>query len=257
MPTCYKLPCLHARLFVRFIEPIRRVIKLSSNPVLCTFSSLVCLVFLAAPPARAQQVRVPAPSGATAEISSGGPQSKKGDLFLADDDVDVHYGELRLRADHVEYNSVTAEAAARGHVQFDYDNQHIDADEAELNVSTGRGTFRNVRGTIKLERRPNPSVLLTQNPLYFEAKEVDRITADRYDIHHAWITVCDPHHPTWQFYAPEAKITLNKTVALVNSNFRLYRIPLVWLPFATAPAGEHIRQSGFLVPVVGQSNSKG
>ncbi len=46
-------------------------------------------------------------------------------------------------------------------------------------------------------------------------------------------------------------------MALVNSNFRLYRVPLVWLPFATAPAGDHIRQTGFLVPVAGESNSKG
>jgi LPS-assembly protein len=253
----YKMPRLHARLFLRLIEPIRRVIILFSNSACRTLAVAFCFAFLAAPRSNAQQVRLPSPSGAIAEISSSGPQSKKGDVYLAETDVDIHYGELRLRADHVEYNSVTSQASATGHVQFDYDNQHIEADDGELNISTGRGKFRNVRGTVKLERRPNPSVLITENPLYFEAKEVERLSSDRYDIHHAWFTVCDPHHPTWQFYAPEAKITLNKTVALLNSNFRIYRIPLVWLPFATAPAGEHIRQTGFLVPVVGESNSKG
>jgi LPS-assembly protein len=257
MFVCYKLPGLHARLFLRFLEPIRSVIILSSNSALRTLFLSFCLFSLAVAPSRAQQIRLPSPSGTIAEISSSGPQSRKGDLYLADNDVDIHYGDLRLRADHVEYNSVTSLTTANGHVQFDYDNQHIESDDGELNIGTGRGTFHNVRGTVKLERRPNPSVLITQNPLYFEAKEVDRISADRYDVHHAWFTVCDPQHPTWQFYAPEAKITLNKTVALVNSNFRLYRIPLIWLPFATAPAGDHVRQSGFLVPVVGQSNSKG
>ena len=32
-----------------------------------------------------------------------------------------------LRADHVEYNEKTSEALARGHVQFDFENQHLEA----------------------------------------------------------------------------------------------------------------------------------
>jgi LPS-assembly protein len=257
MPIPYKLSGVRARLILRLFGLNRRVTIHSFNSALRPLSFLMWLSLLAVSTSRAQQIHLPAPAGAIADISSNGPQTKNGDVYLADNDVDIHYGDLRLRADHVQYNSVTSQASARGHVQFDYDNQHIEADEGELNISTGRGTFKNVRGTVKLERRPNPSVLLTQNPLYFEAKEVDRLSDERYDVHHAWFTVCDPQHPTWQFYAPEAKITLNKTVALVNSNFRLYRVPLVWLPFATAPAGDHIRQTGFLVPVAGESNSKG
>jgi LPS-assembly protein len=256
MPTRYNLTCLRARLLLNFVEPIHRVIILFFNSALRALS-VFWLILLAATFSSAQQIRIPAASGAIAEISSSGPQSKKGDLYLADGDVDIRYGNLRLHADHVEYDSVTSQAIARGHVQFDYDTQHIEGDECSLNISTGRGTFKNVRGTIRLERRPNPTVLITQNPLYFEAKEVERVSADNYIVHHTWFTVCNPQHPTWQFYAPEAKISLNKSVALINSNFRVYRVPLIWLPFATAPAGDHIRQSGFLVPIVGNSNSKG
>lgn len=255
MPCGYKLTCAHARLLLHFAEPIRRVSKLSSNSAIRTLLLFFLLILLGPSRCRAQQVHLP--SGAIAEISSAGPQSKKGNLFLAEDAVDIHYGDLRLQADHVEYDSFTSVASARGHVQFDYQNQHIEGDECRLDLSTGRGTFKKVRGTIKLERRPNPSVLLTQNPLYFEAKEIERISADHYIVHHAWFTVCDPRHPTWQFYAPEAKIALNKSIALVNSNFRIYRVPLVWLPFATAPAGDHVRQTGFMLPFAGDSSTKG
>ncbi len=252
----YNLTCVRARLLLNFLEPIHRVITLVSNSAHRTLF-VSWLLLLSATLSGGQQVRIPSASGTIAEISSSGPQSKKGDLYLADGDVDIHYGNLRLQADHVEYNNITSQATASGHVQFDFDNQHIEGEEADLNISTGRGTFKNVRGTVRLERRPNPSVLITQNPLYFEAKEVERISADNYIVRHSWFTVCDPQHPTWQFYAPEAKISLNKSVALINSNFRIYRVPLIWLPFATAPAGDHIRQSGFLVPIVGNSNSKG
>ncbi len=76
-------------------------------------------------------------------------------------------------------------------------------------------------------------------------------------VHQAWITVCDQQRPTWQMYAPRAKIRLNKSVALVNANFRLFKVPLIWLPYATAPAGQKIRQSGFLLPDIGNSSTKG
>ena len=213
--------------------------------------------FFFAPSSRAQQPTSPPPPGAIAEITANGPQRKEGDLYIADKEVDIHDLGMHLQADHAEYNAGTTEAKVRGHVVFDYENQHLEADEAELNVASNKGTFHNVRGAIRLERHPNPLLLVTENPLYFEAMDVDRLSEDRYDIHHGWFTICDPRSPTWQFYAPEAKVTLEKSVALVNSNFRIFRVPLFWTPYATAPAGEHIRQSGFLIPVLGNSNSKG
>jgi LPS-assembly protein len=142
-------------------------------------------------------------------------------------------------------------------VQYDFENQHLEADEAHYNVGTGRGTFLNVRGTVKIERKPNPAILVTDNPLYFEAHQVERLGNDFYIIHQAWITVCDPRRPKWQFYAPRARVRLGKSMALINANFRLFRVPLIWMPYATAPAGSKLRQSGVLVPVAGNSTSKG
>ena len=218
---------------------------------------LSSLCALALPVCFAQQVRLHSNKGADVEIWSRGPQQKRGDLFIADGDVDIHYGDERLQADHIEYNEKTFESLARGHVRFDYNKEHLEAEEARYNVSTGHGTFTNVRGTVKIERRANPLILVSQNPLYFQAQEIERFPGDVYLIRRGWITICDPQHPTWQFYAPHARIRLNKSVALVNANFRLYRVPLIWLPYATAPAGEKIRQSGILLPVISQSTTKG
>jgi len=214
------------------------------------------LATLAGPPAGAQQVHLPRSKTGIAELEAK-TQSRRGDVTTADGDVDIRYGDTRLRAEHVEYNSKTFEAVATGHVQLDYSNEHLDADEAHYNVSTGHGLFHNVRGTIKIERRPNPAILMSDNPLYFEARDVERFAGDVYLVHRAWITICDPLHPKWQFYAPNARIRLNKTVALVNANFRFFRVPLIWLPYATAPAGRRVRQTGFLIPDIGQSSRKG
>jgi len=206
--------------------------------------------------AQAQQVRPPAGRAAVAELEAK-TQSRKGDITTADGDVDIRYADTRLRADHVEYNDKTQEAVATGHVQLDYRSEHLEAAEAHYNVSTGHGLFVDVRGTFKIERQPNAEILLTENPLYFEARRVERFAGDLYLVHRAWITICDPSHPKWQFYAPDARIHVDRTVALVNANFRLFRVPLIWLPYATAPAGRKVRQSGFLVPDIGQTSRKG
>src|SRR5689334_17220486 len=205
--------------------------------------------------AAAQQIHAPA-KGQVAELEAK-TQTRQGDVTTADGDVDIRYADTRLRADHVEYNDKTNEATAAGHVQLDYNGEHLEATEAHYNVSTGHGVFQSVHGTFKVVRQPNEQVLLTDNPLYFEARTVERFAGDLYFVQKAWITICDPERPKWQFYAPEARIRLDKTVALVNANFRLFRIPLVWLPYATAPAGSKVRQTGFLIPDIGQSSRKG
>ena len=221
------------------------------------FARCATILLLLAAPSEAQQVRLPSGKGQYAELSSDGPQTHKGDVFIADKNVDLLYAGMRLRADHVEYNDTTHDSLARGHVQFDFENEHLEADEAHYNFTTGAGTFSNVRGNIRILRRPNPMVLVSANPLYFEARRVERYGDNIFVVHQAWITVCDQQRPTWQMYAPRAKIRLNKTVALVSANFRLFRVPLIWLPYATAPAGQKIRQSGFLLPDIGNSSIKG
>jgi len=243
---------------------IERMIRKSRHPharipsALRTWLCLTLAFFLdcwIGSPAGAQ-VRLPSAKGGIVSLEAQ-KQTRQGEVSIADGDVDIHYADMRLRADHVEYNNKTSEALARGHVIYDYENEHLEAGEAHYNVSTGHGLFHDVRGTVKIERRPNPTLLLSQNPLYFEAREVERFPGDVYLVRHTWITICRPDKPSWQFYAAHARIRLNKQVALVSAHFRLFRVPLVFLPYATAPAGNKIRESGFLIPIVGNSNSKG
>jgi len=245
---------------------IDRMFRVNRYPHARALSALRPLLFLAvlfvvlagttARVASAQQGRLRSSKGGVANLEAK-TQSRKGDVVIADGDVDIHYGDTRLRADHVEYDSKTYEATATGHVQLDYGNEHLEAGEAHYNVSTGHGLFHNVRGTVKIERRSNPAILISENPLYFEARDVERFPGEVYLVHRAWITICDPEHPKWQFFAPNARIRLDKTVALVNANFRLFRVPLIWLPYASTPAGKKIRETGFLIPDIGQSSRKG
>jgi LPS-assembly protein len=183
-------------------------------------------------------------------------QREVGKIFYADGHVDVHYQNARLRADHAEYDSETQVVTARGHVQLDYLTQHVEAEDARYELRTGRGTFHHVHGTFAIQRRPQPTLLISPNPLYFDAEVAVRIDENTYRIRKAWMTVCDPGHPVWKFYAPAATIRLQKSVRLVNGNFRVYSIPVLYMPYATLPA-EKRRESGFLVPELGDTTQKG
>jgi LPS-assembly protein len=76
-------------------------------------------------------------------------------------------------------------------------------------------------------------------------------------IEHAWLTVCDPDDPSWKFFSSHATLHVDRSVAMVNANFRLFQIPLLYVPYATVPAGRNLRQSGFLLPEFSDTSLKG
>jgi LPS-assembly protein len=210
----------------------------------------------AAAHATAAQEMIPPAGQATVRLEAE-QQRKEGDSFFADGKVEIQYKNLELRADHVQYNDKTYMAVAQGNVQLDVDTQHLTADSGDFNVRSGEGRFEHVRGTVVMAHRPNSYILVSPNPLSFEAQEVRRLDSSTYLIEHAWLTVCQPDKPSWKFFTPHATLHVNRSVALVNANFRLFRIPLLYMPYATAPAGNNLRQSGFLLPEFSDTSLKG
>jgi LPS-assembly protein len=261
------------------LRPLRRFVLPSSPPKRQRAALLLLLaaIFLACPhvtrtqggsaPSQSQaaakkQVKptaraTAAAAGVAQEATLEAKQQRQvGRIYYADGDVDVRYQNTRLRADHVEYNEDTQVVIARGHVQLDYETQHVEAEDARYEVGTGRGTFHHVRATFAIQRRPTPTLLISPNPIYFEAEEAERVDPTTYRVHRAWMTVCKPDRPTWKFYAPEATVYMRTSVHLESGNFRLFSVPVLYLPYATFPA-EKQRASGLLIPDVGDSTSKG
>jgi LPS-assembly protein len=220
----------------------------------------VLLSFLTTPDVILAQAANPlpklSPAGGEVTLEADRQGGEIGKQYYADGNVDLRYQNLRLRADHVQWNRETDVVAARGHVELDYMTQHVEAADARYELRTGRGTFHHVHATFALQRRPTPTLLISPNPLYFEAEEADRLNENTYRVRKAWLTVCDPEHPTWKFYAPLATIELQKSVHLENGNFRILSVPVLFLPYATFPA-EKRRESGFLIPEFGDSSRKG
>ena len=223
-------------------------------------ANLLFLVVLASGGKAAAQGLIPlpqVPAGNTVQLTAQ-QQRKEGPLYIADGNVDIHYGEERLQADHVEYNSTTNDVVAQGHVQFDYQTQQINGERAAYNLKSGKGIFEHVRGWLHVMRKPNEEVYITPNPLYFEADSIERLDANTYRIHRAKMTVCDPDRPVWNFDTQEATLHVDKTLALVNSDFRVLRIPLLYVRRTLrCPRGASCASRDFCSPEFAHSTIKG
>jgi LPS-assembly protein len=206
----------------------------------------------------AAQESIPPPtSGLPSVRLEAEQQRKEGDIYFADGKVEIQYKNFRLRADHVQYDTKTYQATASGHVLFDVDTQHLTADSADFNVQSGIGLFEHVRGKVTAEHKPNANLLESPNPLTFEAQDVRRLDARTYTIEHAGFTVCEPDQPLWTFSTSHATLQVDRTVAMVNADFRILRIPLLYFPYASIPAGRNLRKSGFLIPEFADTSVKG
>ncbi|HVB32828.1 MAG TPA: LPS assembly protein LptD [Patescibacteria group bacterium] len=220
-------------------------------------ASIFALTLAAASAATAAGTQGQARTGAKALEIQADRQRKAGSLYYASGDVVARYQAMTLRADQVEYDASTRRITASGHVRFDYRNQTVEASSGWYDLASGRGSFQDIRGTIRTLRPPSPTLLVSPNPLTFRARRIERTGAETYVVYHAWLTVCDPRKPKWKFYTRRAVIHVDRSVKLYGADFRMFSIPLVYLPYATLPAGRNLRRSGFLIPSIGESSLKG
>ena len=227
----------------------------------------------AAPPAEtgAEQYPVAEPipakdEGVPVSVDSRGPQSKMGSLWIADDDVVMSYGDRTLQADHIEYDSATGEVNLTGHllVTGGENGESIHASHGTINIQTQTGRFYDVTGSVGLRQRPvagaavvgQRTVYTNGNPFMFSGRLVVKSGPREYQIYDGTVTSCQLPSPDWLLSASEFSVDGEKARA-TNSVFHVRNIPLLWLPYVTHPVDANDRQSGILIPVLGDSSSKG
>ena len=173
--------------------------------------------------------------------------------------VEIHYGSYVLRADEATFNSDTKEAAADGHFALDGgpNDDHIRAARGTYNLALETGRFYDVTGTTGLRFRGNRVILTSTAPFAFTGKVVEKTSPDHYLVYDGTITTCELPHPKWQFDARKVMVDVGGNAKIYRSTFLLHGLPILYFPFATHPVEKESRQSGFLMPSVARSSTKG
>jgi LPS-assembly protein len=186
-------------------------------------------------------------------------QEEEGSIYKLHGAVEIYYGSYVLRADEATYNSDTREATATGHFTLDGgpNDDHIRASHGTYNLALETGRFYDVTGTTGLLFRGNQVILTSTAPFAFTGKIVDKTSPDHYLVYDGTITTCELPHPKWQFEARKVIVDVGGNAKIYRSTFLLHGIPMLYFPFVTHPVEKESRQSGFLMPSVARSSTKG
>lgn len=175
----------------------------------------------------------------------------KGALVTVEEgNVDARIGTYRLQADKITIYEATNKVIAEGNVVFDQgEQQRITGSRAEWNYKTKTGFFINSTGYTNQTQ--------DGTRMYFIADRVERISLDTIIVINGEITACDEEVPKWSFHAKKARIKTGDRVKLSSPTFRVKKVPIIYLPFASLSLKHDDRQSGFLTPTFSASGAKG
>lgn len=185
-------------------------------------------------------------------------QEKDGNVYKLHGNAEIHYSGYILHADEASYDSESGQATLEGHILLEggpYD-EHVEASRATYNVKTGTGRFEHVNATVGWHARRNRMVLTSTNPFVFSGRIVEKTGPRHYVVNDGSITTCELPRPKWQFHAQRVIVDVGGNARIYHTNFRIEGVPVFYFPFATHPI-EKVRQSGFSIPDVGASSTKG
>ena len=196
-----------------------------------------------------------------------------GDKYIATGNVRIEKDKAVLRADRVILFNGTADAEATGHVIYEDPKTFINAEQVEMNLETNTGNFHNALILLKEEKgmkNKNERV-----GYWIRGIDLQRIKEDHYYAKTALFTTCTPataaiadtaglspgiipagESPDWCFKGSDVDLRVGDRVKARDTTFRVKGWPAMYSPYIWTPVLNE-RQTGFLMPLIGLSNTKG
>ena len=186
-------------------------------------------------------------------------QEKIQDIYKVRGNVEIRFRTNIIHCDQATYDSTTGQITATGHVVYDggTHNEHLVGTHATYDVSRDTGTFYDVTGSTGIKVKNQAMFLTSSTPFFFTGKVVDKLGPDLYRVHHGIITSCQLPKPKWEFHPATATVEVGGDAKMYHSTLRIKGIPVFYFPYVQHPADNLGRKSGFLIPAIGQSNTKG
>jgi LPS-assembly protein len=164
--------------------------------------------------------------------------------YVATGSVKIERDGSVIHADQAVFFEETSEVDASGHFTYDDRSYSIRADRAELNMQTRTGKLFDAE------------VFFKEKNSHLAGREIEKRGERYYYIPEGSFTTCDAPIPAWCFKARDINAYTGEKLKARDASFRIKGLPVFYTPYVTAPILTE-RQSGFLIPVVGDSNSRG
>ena len=195
------------------------------------------------------------PTGVPVQISAL-HQSRVGDTWTLNGEVVIHYRNYILRADKVVYHQSTSELDAEGHLQMagGLNDIVLNASHGDMRLNMHTARFYDVTGTMGVRRAGRTTVYSSPNPFIFSARVLLQTGEGSYKVIDGSMTNCRLPKPDWQLLSRAINVS-NGLASTSNTYFKLFGVPIFYLPYLRHPIDENGRESGFLIPIISNGSS--
>ena len=177
-------------------------------------------------------------------IRSKEQTSEKG-VLRASGGVVILFRQMELQADELQYDSATQAVTGRGNILFRQGLQELRCAEFQIDVKSKTGRFLDSTGVADKLFRLNAGV-------------VEKVGEAEYIFQEGRVTTCEKaDHPHWSCSSAYTRLLRDQSATLRRSVFRLFGLPVFYLPWVKFPIPNMERRSGLMIPSIGNSSEKG
>ena len=166
--------------------------------------------------------------------------SEQGNVIIGKGNVEVKYKAIRMTGDWCKVDLIEKKIFTKGDVTFFEDKNKIQAEIITYDILSEQATVESIKG-----RTP---------PWFWDAKKMERLSSEEYDVHNAILTTCPKTPPHYVIKASRMKIILDDRIWAYNAVLSFKGIPVFYTPVFAFPL-KHIPY-GWVI-WLGQNNRDG
>ena len=204
-------------------------------------------------------VPTPTPGAATPTPGAAEPKiAESGNIYVTSDEatlgvdgnatlkgnVEARQGQRQIRADQLEYNSVTGAMHSSGHLEFLDPLAQVRGTSGSYSAAEGA----DVRGA---------EFSLRQRAARGSAQQLSLTPEGRLYLKQVMFTTCPVHDDSWNIRADSIVLdTRDKIGTGRDARIDFMGVPIMYLPWVSFPLSDE-RKSGFLFPGIGNTSTNG
>jgi len=180
---------------------------------------------------------------------------------------------LQISADHVAQSGEKDTVRAWGKVKIEYQGRILKAHKVTINTETGRGEasgnvilitpdgtkFKSKRTRFDMKSKTgfiSHAKGAIADTYFVRAKKIRRLSDDHYILNEGAFTTCKGKIPDWSIETEMMDIKRKDRIWIKGAKIKVRDIPILYIPAGYIPM-DLSRKTGFLVPIVGSSNTDG
>jgi len=164
--------------------------------------------------------------------------------YVGKGSVEIHQKDAVVNADEITYDEATSDVSAQGRVFYHEPDITIEAGKAKLNLESKTGRLFDAK------------IFYGKGNVYLWGEEIERRDENSYYSPSASFTTCDAPVPDWCFQGKNVDAVLGENLQARDASFKIQNVPVLHTPYLYSPLLRK-RQTGFLLPVVSQSDTRG